>query len=322
MNITKIPGFGRFGIFIDDIDLDSISNSQWMEIGILQTRFLLVILRNVKATEYEKFQQLICRWGGNYSFKQKPLADYYGVDRKNLPSILDIDSINGKLVDAREKNLLKFLIDSTIPFDRIDIKNSDFFCKPLRIDSTNLNTHSKFYEPGVSISSLPGPASALLGVSGMPGTTSRFLQTVDWYESQTQSFQSELDDIIIIHNCQSLNIETPLVINTLGGDKGIHFSTSDGLSVKGMSDRDSKSFFDHVSSTLIDKRYVYDHIYSQDTDLILMDNSACFHGWDTINQSMLVYAAHHDFSILLPEYNPWNIEPYKANYRTGLSDLI
>jgi hypothetical protein len=35
MKVSKIPGLGRFGIFIDDVDFEHMSDDQWMEIGRL-----------------------------------------------------------------------------------------------------------------------------------------------------------------------------------------------------------------------------------------------------------------------------------------------
>ena len=33
MKISKIPGLGRFGVFVDDVDFDHITDEEWMEIG-------------------------------------------------------------------------------------------------------------------------------------------------------------------------------------------------------------------------------------------------------------------------------------------------
>ena len=46
MKITKIPGLGRFGIFIDDVDFTTITNEEWMEIGQLHLQNLVTIIRD------------------------------------------------------------------------------------------------------------------------------------------------------------------------------------------------------------------------------------------------------------------------------------
>ena len=33
MKISKIPGLGRFGIFIDDVDFNHLTDEEWLEIG-------------------------------------------------------------------------------------------------------------------------------------------------------------------------------------------------------------------------------------------------------------------------------------------------
>jgi len=46
MKITKIPGLGRFGIFIDDVDFTTMSDDQWLEIGQLHLQNLVTIIRD------------------------------------------------------------------------------------------------------------------------------------------------------------------------------------------------------------------------------------------------------------------------------------
>ena len=50
MKISKIPGLGRFGIFIDDVDFTTITNEEWMEIGKLHLQNLVTIIRDCKLT--------------------------------------------------------------------------------------------------------------------------------------------------------------------------------------------------------------------------------------------------------------------------------
>ena len=45
MKISKIPGLGRFGVFIDDVDLDAISNEEWLEIGKIHLDSLVTVIR-------------------------------------------------------------------------------------------------------------------------------------------------------------------------------------------------------------------------------------------------------------------------------------
>lgn len=59
MKITKIPGLGRFGVFIDDVDLNTISDEEWLEIGKLHLEKLVTIIRNTNLTSLPRYQELI-----------------------------------------------------------------------------------------------------------------------------------------------------------------------------------------------------------------------------------------------------------------------
>ena len=53
MKISKIPGLGRFGVFIDDIDFKNLTEEEWMEIGKLHLSSLVLqnlISRNITRT--------------------------------------------------------------------------------------------------------------------------------------------------------------------------------------------------------------------------------------------------------------------------------
>ena len=49
MKVTKIPGFGNYGIFIDDIDFEHLSPDEWMEIGKLHAKNLVTIIRKANV---------------------------------------------------------------------------------------------------------------------------------------------------------------------------------------------------------------------------------------------------------------------------------
>ena len=55
MKVSKIPGLGRFGIFIDDLDVNNMSDEEWLEIGKLHLESLVTIIRNVnfEVNDYE-----------------------------------------------------------------------------------------------------------------------------------------------------------------------------------------------------------------------------------------------------------------------------
>ena len=56
MKVSKIPGLGRFGIYIDDVDFDNLTQEEWADIGKLHLINLVTIIRNtnLKPKEYAK----------------------------------------------------------------------------------------------------------------------------------------------------------------------------------------------------------------------------------------------------------------------------
>ena len=72
MKISKIPGLGRFGIFIDDVNLETISYEEWMEIGKLHMQNLVTIIRKSN-----------CSVG-----RQSELINLFGETRHSLRSFL------------------------------------------------------------------------------------------------------------------------------------------------------------------------------------------------------------------------------------------
>ena len=62
MKISKIPGLGRFGVFIDDVDFDNITNEEWQEIGKLHLEKLVTIIRNTNLNTF-RYEELILKLG-------------------------------------------------------------------------------------------------------------------------------------------------------------------------------------------------------------------------------------------------------------------
>ena len=62
MKISKIPGLGRFGTYIDDINFDHITDEEWMEIGKIHLQSLVTIIRAPKIY-YETYYTRFLQWG-------------------------------------------------------------------------------------------------------------------------------------------------------------------------------------------------------------------------------------------------------------------
>ena len=62
MKISKIPGLGSYGHFIDDLDFNTITDEEWMELGRFHTKDLVTIIRNCNMP-YNKYEEYIEKWG-------------------------------------------------------------------------------------------------------------------------------------------------------------------------------------------------------------------------------------------------------------------
>jgi hypothetical protein len=189
------------------------------------------------------------------------------------------------------------------------------------------------------------PAVALLGKEGMVGSATGFMTTTDWYEKQSESFRSELDEMVIVHKftpgkinpglrdiqddvmyrnmCPVDGAEIPLVINSPGGHIGLHFSVNTISHIKGMSDDESAKLLDKISNELFVEEYMYDHWYTQDNDLCLFDNSIVQHRRLGGIANRLAYRRQYDYSdILDTPYVPYRQEPFVSQYKEQITDIV
>ena len=66
MKTSKIPGLGRFGLFIDDLYYKDITPELWSEIATLYLDNLVIIIRNCDFT-LPQFEELTLKWGDGTS---------------------------------------------------------------------------------------------------------------------------------------------------------------------------------------------------------------------------------------------------------------
>ena len=187
------------------------------------------------------------------------------------------------------------------------------------------------------------PGVSLLGVDGVVGSATGFVTTTDWYENQTESFRSELDEMVIQHKftpgkinpglreeqdgimnrnmCPEPN-ELPLVCQSPGGIKGLHYSINTIEGIVGMSKEESQKLFDSINKTLFVDEYIYDHWYKQDNDLCLFDNSITLHRRLGGITDRMCYRLQFSYDQLIdPLWCPWLQEPYISQHRIELEDL-
>ena len=345
MKISKIPGLGRFGVFVDDVDFDHITDEEWMEIGRLHLTSLVTILRNVNLTP-EKYRDYMRKWGtdraihrytisAKYSsnfdilFDRVANGDTQGIDQedilwmRNIMSFMEIN--NGQAIDGIIK----------VTGRRNDQGQAEgMFAEGELLWHSNESGNLAF-TPGVS----------LLAKEGVVGSATGFLTTTDWYEQQSDSFRSELDDMVILHKftpgkinpglrleqdfimnknmCPVDNIPIPLVIQSPAGIKGLHYSVNTIDQIQGMSAAESQKLFERIDKELFVDEFMYDHWYQTDNDLCLFDNSITLHRRLGGVTNRLCYRIQYDYSNLIDRpYNPYFQELFANEYASQIRKIV
>jgi alpha-ketoglutarate-dependent taurine dioxygenase len=344
MKTSKIPGLGRFGVFIDDLDFNNITDDEWMAIGNLHLESLVTIIRNVNV-DLSEYERRIKMWGSHRNTFALSLGKKY---KKANPlfDILTQDTINGIPVDPEDRKYVSTIGD-ILAYE--EVKNPDTNVIKVtgkkKEDGTPLGMFAEgelLWHSNESGNLVFAPGVSLLGESGVVGSATGFITTPDWYEDQSESFRSELDEMIIQHeftpgkinpglreeqdgvmhrNMCPEPIELPLVIQSPKGIKGIHYSINTINSIKGMSLAESQSLFDQINKTLFVEKYIYDHWYQQDNDLCLFDNSVTLHRRLGGIADRMCYRIQYQYSKLTPNWNPYLTEPFISNYKQAVEEL-
>jgi alpha-ketoglutarate-dependent taurine dioxygenase len=342
MKVSKIPGLGRFGVFIDDLDFATITNEEWMEVGKLHMESLVTIIRNVKV-EPKAYEQWIYKWGTQRVLEALRLNKKHSV--VSVGHLYGEEEAGGVPVDPKDQEWVKNLVN-VLAIDEVGPQTAmlrvsgkkDENGRPIGMfQEGELLWHSN--ESG-NLEFSPGVA--LLGHSGVVGSATGFLTTPDWYESQSESFRSELDEMIICHEFTPGRInpglreeqddimyrnmcpqptEIPLVISSPIGIKGLHYSINTINTIKGMTKEESDKVFDYINKTLFVDEYIYDHWYQQDNDLCLFDNSITLHRRLGGIADRMCYRIQYDYDKVAPVGNRYYQEPYNSLYKQKLKDI-
>lgn len=344
MKITKIPGLGRFGIIIDGVDFATLSDEQWAEIGQLHLENFVTIIRDCNLS-WQQQPEWLMKWGDTrYGIRYNMLKKYPGktwgtivkLALANDPSIEEIDIIRvGNIARMQEVDL-----NTGRNVMRVSGKR-DADGNPLGMFAEGeLEWHSN--ESG-TLTFTPGVA--LLGGEGMTESATGFLTTPDYYESVSNAFRSELDEMILIHRftpgkinpglrmeqdevmhanmCPVDDIEIPIVMRSPGGITGLHYSINTIYSIKGMTLEESESVFKEINKGLFVDEYIYDHWYKGNNDLCLFDNSITLHRRLGKTDNRLAYRIQHDYSNLQEAFwQPYLKEEYAQKYEDEIIDFV
>jgi alpha-ketoglutarate-dependent taurine dioxygenase len=344
MKITKIPGLGRFGVFIDDVDFNNLSNEEWLEIGQIHLDSLVTIIRDTKLNHVD-YKKWIYKWGSARSLATYHLEKKYNAWFSTLVNSVDQPDSG---LEQKDIEFIKNLKNVSV-FDKDRMTGSvkvrggvDENGRPLGMFAEGkLLWHSN--ESGNLCFT---PQVSLLAYNNTVGSSTGFVTTTDWYEQQSESFRSELDEMVLVHKftpgkinpglmaeqddimyrnmCPVDGEELPLVITSPGGHTGLHFSVNTISSVKGMSDEESQKFLNRLNKEIFVDEYIYDHWYKQNGDLCLFDNSITLHRrlGDIVGREC--YRIQYEFTATLLEnlYIPYRQEPYRSKYINQMRDIL
>lgn len=346
MKVSKIPGLGSYGTFIDDVDLMTISDEEWMEIGKIHIKSLVTIIRNANCTTDRQSELMLKfgepRHGQKVTMARKYLREY----GKDYNWVIKQALADSDLIDDDDKLRIRALgnmakVTSTGYMVAAIAGGYDEHGLPLGMFSEGeLDWHSN--ESG-TLTFCPGVA--LLGQEGMTASSTGFLTTADYYESVSDSFRRELDDMIILHRftpgfmapgvnavhdkilysnmCPIDDTEIPLVIQSPGGIRGLHFNPSTVYSIKGASKAESDQTFERIKKELFVDKYIYDHWYKSDNDFCFFDNSITLHRRLGSIEGRLAYRGTFDYTHLQDgPYQPYFQKKYQREYNKQIREVI
>ena len=330
--ITDIPNLEGYGVFVDDIDFKNLSRQEWIDLGKLHMDKLIMIIRKT-GLDKRSFYQVIKKWGISRQNYAATLFNKYPWAEGNFRNILTSPD-----VDIHDKEIIKeYWKVGGCNYKRGNI---------LRVtgDGTGLFGHGELlWHSNESGDIAFTPGVALMGDHGMCGSATGFMVTTPYYYSVSDSFRSELDEMILIHNfqtgkinvedenvflyknmCPEPDTEIPMVIQSPAGIKGLHYSYNTVTGIKGMSNLEAKKVLAEIRKGL--DPYTYDYWWENDDDLLVFDNSIVQHRrlGDTTNR--LCHRYQFDYTYLQykmtrKQYQPYIQEPYVTRYTDKMNKI-
>ena len=333
IRITDIPNLEGYGVFVDDIDFKHLTRSEWMDLGKLSMQKLVMIIRST-GLDSRSFHQVIKKWGKDRQNYAATLFARYPWANGQIDHI-----IASTEVPDEEKDIIR-------EFQRVGGCNQKTG-NTLRVSGKKINGQrigmfadgELLWHSNESGDIAFTPAVALLGAENMTNSATGFMVTTPYYYSVSDSFRSELDEMVLIHNfvpgrinpglndpqdnlmyknmCPDPDTEIPLVIKSPAGIKGLHYSFNTVTGIKGMSNLEAKKVLAEIRKGL--DPYTYDYWWENNDDLLIFDNSIVQHRrlGDTTNRLCHRYQFDYtylQYKVTKQNYIPYSQEPYRSRY--------
>ncbi len=336
--ITNIPNLEGYGVFVDDINFKNLSRQEWMDLGKLSMQKLVMIIRST-GLDSRSFHQVIKKWGKDRQNYAATLFAKYPWANGQVDQI-----IASTEVSEEEKKIIR-------EFQRVGGCNQKTG-NTLRVSGKKINGQrigmfadgELLWHSNESGDIAFTPAVALLGAENMTNSATGFMVTTPYYYSVSDSFRSELDEMVLIHNfvpgrinpglndpqdnlmyknmCPDPDTEIPLVIESPAGIKGLHYSFNTVTGIKGMSNLEAKKVLAEIRKGL--DPYTYDYWWENDDDLLIFDNSIVQHRrlGDTTNRLCHRYQFDYtylQYKVAKKPYIPYFQEPYVERYKNKMN---
>lgn len=283
MKVSKMPGFGSMGTIVENFDWKD--PEEYKRLKDINVESLVTVVRGDGA---DQFPHLI------KNFRHTVTVRHLSNRRmmRHGPNWANRQSSEEKR--AAELTSRWGLGNHAPNWHRVTGKRDDEGYRVGAFGDTELLWHSNEYA-----SSTFCPVVALYGANHMDTSATCFLQTVDWYEKQTESFRSELDEMIVVgkwdnellqpgssfedHITMKMafvpddTLRTPLVIKSPGGRKALHWSTWI-TGIEGLSKQDSDKLIAKITKEIFIDEYQFDYWWDHSMgDMVLFDNTVTMH---------------------------------------------
>lgn len=340
MKITKIDGLGNYGVYIDDVDFEHLTDEQWMEIGDIQMKSLVTIIRACNLS-WEKQLGWIKKFGDPRHNNMYDLVKKYAVNSWGglVRRIVGNDSSIEEVDKAVVRNFMNMHQSTSEGMGVVRVcGKKDKNGNPLGV----FNEGELLWHSNESGNLIFTPGVALLAAECVVGSSTGFLQTADYYESISEAFRSELNEMVLLHRfipgklnpglrdnlartnmCPVDDTEIPMVIQSPGGIKGLHYPVNTVHGVRGMSKNDSDKVFEEINKHLFVDEYIFDHWYKNEGDLLLFDNSITVHRRLGNVPNRMGYRIQHDYSKLQDDFwQPYFQKEFADRYEALITDLV
>ena len=282
MKVSKLPGFGSYGALVEDFEWDQ--PEAYVELKNINLQSLVTVVRG-RGVGSDNFTNLVKNAPGKLTTKRP----YRLVLKYNTLNFMSLATEDEK---KAYKHACNISLGPHAPgWHRVTGKRNEQD-EPLGLfGETVLGWHSNEFMTHEFC-----PLVMLYGATNMSASATSFVQSADWYESQSESFKSELNELVGISvrnmdliapglrpedkalssNTRPDVMRIPLVLDTPGGIRGLHYNVY-MTKFEGMSQEDSDKILNKIKKELFVSENEFPWWWDDDHTLLMFDNCITLH---------------------------------------------